>query len=125
MSKTKRTTTQTGTITPPAGLTLGGHTFRAFTGLDAAFGADRRDYPNEGAIPEEYQRGLAKGCEIFSALFFNGGTLDAHGRKLRDGVDAAAFYATLRALMCSFAPQHQIKEATCGWLIDTYTEATP
>lgn len=110
----------TQTIEP---LAIAGHTFRQFEGVDAAFGARLRDYPKMEALPEEYRRGHADGCRIFSKLFFGGGRLSDHGRSLKAGVDSGRFYTALRALMSSFDPPHELKTATCGLLIDTYTEA--
>jgi hypothetical protein len=101
---------------------LGNHTFRAFDAADAAFGANRADYPNEKDIPETYLRGRSKGGKVFSELFFNGGKLEDHGLKLKSDVNSSEFYSTLRALMSSFEPKHEIKEATCGWLIEECTD---
>jgi len=90
---------------------------------EAAFGAPATAYPPMDKVPEEYRRGKASGCNVFSSLFFKGGKLADHGLKLKAGVDAGEFYSTLRALMSSFAPPLEQKKAVCGWLIDTYTEA--
>jgi hypothetical protein len=103
---------------------LGKHKFREFDGVDAAFGANHSDYPKMGDIPLEHRSGESKGCEVFSSLFFSGGKLADHGLRLKDGVDQSKFYTTLRSLMTSFAPPHELKEATCGWLIQEYAEAT-
>lgn len=100
---------------------IAGHTIPEMDGLAAAFGADRSAYPAMNSLPEKYQRGQANGCKVFSALFFGGGKLADHGLELNAGVDAKAFLTTLRALMSSFAPNQELKEATCGLLIDTYT----
>lgn len=101
---------------------IGNHEFRDFTALDSAFGADHKDYPDIKSLPEEYRKGRAPGCKIFSSLFFKGGSLEDHNVRLKDPQTAPAFYVTLRALMGSFAPPHEVKTATCGLLIDTYTE---
>lgn len=109
--------TETQTQEP---LTIAGHPFRAFNSLEAAFGASLSDYPNMDELPEDYRRGRALGCSVFSALFFDGGKLSDHGRELVPGTDKGLFYATLRALMSSWEPPHELKVATCGLLIDTY-----
>ena len=100
--------------------TLGNHTFRPADQLDAVFGATASDYPRQKDIPQEYMRGNTPGCKLFSELFFSGGRLSDFGFQIKEGVDQGMFYHTLRALMTSFAPQHEIKKATCGWFIDTY-----
>lgn len=103
-------------------LKLGEHELPEFGPLSAAFGARLEDYPPMTSIPEDYQKNRAAGCRIASALFFDGGSLADHGRRLKEGVDSSAFHMALRAMLCSFAPKHEHKEAACGWLIDTYTD---
>lgn len=103
-------------------LKVGDHQFPAFTAIDAAFGANERDYPDYGSIPAEHRHGSKFG-RVFSGLFYSGGTLADHGLKLRAGVDRASFYTTLRALMCSWAPKHEVKEATVAWFLAEHTEA--
>lgn len=104
-------------------LALGSHKFRAFTGLDCAFGADIKDYPPYGAIPEEFKDGNAPANKVVSFLFFKGGSLEQFGLRLKVGIDRDAFYGALRAMLCSFTPKHEHKEAACAWLINEFTEA--
>lgn len=108
--------------TVPTAIKIGDHQFRAFQGIDAAFGANESDYPAREAIPAEFYNGRTKFNDAVSALFFKGGTLADHGLKLKAGTDSASFYTTLRALLGSFAPKHEIKEATCAWLLSEHTE---
>lgn len=108
--------------TAPTALKIGDHQFRKFQGIDAAFGANEGDYPAREAIPSEFYDGRTKFNDVVSALFFKGGKLADHGLKLKAGTDPASFYTTLRALLCSFAPKHEIKEATCAWLLSEHTE---
>lgn len=93
-----------------------------FDKITAAVGADIEQYPPMSAIPDEHRAGRSKECNVASALFFEGGSLAEHGLRLKPGVDADRFYRTLRAYIASFAPQHEHKMATCGWLIETFTE---
>lgn len=111
------------TETPKSGLKLGSHEFRAFNALDAAFGADLRDYPPYDSIPQEFRYGHTKFNDAVGTLFFEGGKLDDFGLKIKDGVDRVQFYATLKSLLHSFAPPHQHKEAACAWMLSEYTEA--
>jgi hypothetical protein len=99
---------------------IGEHAFRIFTDLDAAFGANESDYPPYESIPIEHRRGGLY-ADIFGKLFFNGGKLSDHNLKLRDDVNSASFYTALRALMSSFAPKHEVKEATVAWFLAEYT----
>jgi hypothetical protein len=102
---------------------LGNHTFRDFGGTNVVRGVDSRDYPAMADIPSTHTSGRSKGCKVFSELFYGGGRLGDHGLRLKTEVDSGKFYTTLRALMASYAPKHEIKEATCGWLIEEYTES--
>lgn len=106
-------------------LPLGSFEVRPFTGLDAAFGADIRDYPPMASIPVEFQRHSGKYQDVVSALFFRGGSLADHGLKLKDSIDKRSAMAAIRAYMCSFAPQHEHKTATVAWALSEWTEPTP
>lgn len=77
-SRLKKQVAETATVTHPA-MTVGGHVFPAFTGLDAAFGADLSAYPAIDSIPDEFQRHGSKFNTIASSLFFKGGRLSDHG----------------------------------------------
>lgn len=82
------------------------------------------DYPKIGDLPKEYQEGEAEGCQIADLLLYEGGKLEDYGRKLKDGVDSVLFYRTftlLEAPLNTNVPK-RLREATCGLLIDTYTE---
>lgn len=107
---------------PFVALKLGDHQFRQFTNLDCAFGAVIRDYPPFEAIPEQFQRGNSPANKVVSQLFFKGGSLDEFGLRVKAGVDRSAFYGALKAMLCSFAPKHEHKEAACAWLVSEFTE---
>lgn len=101
---------------------IAGHKIPEQCGLTAAFGADMNAYPPLDAMPEEYRRGRADGCEIASKLFYEGGKMSDFGRVIMKGVDNTEFLTTLRAMLSSFSPKHEQKMAAAGLLIDTYTE---
>lgn len=101
---------------------LGNYQLRKFDGIDASFGASLADYPNREIIPEDHRSGRSRGCAVFSSFFFGGGKLEDHGLRLKADVDPQEFFPALHALMSSFAPPHELKEATCGWLIEEHTE---
>lgn len=102
-----------------AKLKLGDFELRSFSAADAAFGADLRDYPPRDQIPEKYWRGGTPANKAVSTLFFQGGKLADHGFKLKPGINSGVFHTALRSLLCSFAPQHEHKEAACAWLVDS------
>lgn len=113
------------TLTPsalPIGLKLGDHQFRPFTNMDCAFGADLKDYPPYDSIPEKFRRGNTPANSVVSTLFFKGGSLDQFGLRVKAGVDRSAFYGALKAMLCSFAPPHEHKDAACAWLVAEFTE---
>lgn len=109
---------------PPAGLKLGSHQFRAFTNLDCAFGARLADYPPAATIPDEFWNHSSPANKVVSTLFSKGGKLDDFGLRLKPGIDPSAFYGALKAMLGSFDPKHERKEAACAWLVSEYTEST-
>lgn len=101
---------------------VGTHEFPKMTDANIAFGAERNAYPNTNDIPLEHRKGYSDGCKAFSALFFSGGRLSDHNLALKPDVNAGEFYRTLKSLMASFAPSHELKAATCGWFIQEHTK---
>jgi hypothetical protein len=127
MGKRQRLRKEVETMQPavlPVGLQLGSHKFRPFTNLDCAFGADIRDYPPYETIPEQFRRGNTPANDVVGTLFYKGGSLDQFGLRLKPGVDRSAFYGALKAMLCSFAPKHEHKDAACAWLVHEFTEAS-
>lgn len=104
---------------------LGDHTFREFDQLDALLGATPADYPPFETIPEEHRRNRSLTCDIASKLFYRGGSLDQYDRKIKNSEErdfTGRFLSLYRGLACSFAPKHEHKIATLGWLIAEHTE---
>lgn len=92
------------------------------TDLDQAFGPritwpDRLD-PEVRAVPRQY-------TDAVSTLFFRGGRLADVGFALRPDVDAKRFYGCLRAILGSFDPPHEVKEAVAGSLVARYCDPLP
>lgn len=108
---------------PP--LKLGEHVIPDFDGISVAFGADLKDYPKYEAIPEEFRRGNNKFNSAVSGLFFKGGKLEDFGLRLKPTTNSALFFTAMRALLRSFAPPHELKEATVAWLLSEYAELLP
>ncbi|RDC59757.1 hypothetical protein HME9302_00952 [Alteripontixanthobacter maritimus] len=89
-------------------------------GLTAAFGADRSVYlsKSEGSA---VARRLPDKAEIFSRLFYVGGTLAEHSLRFRPEI-ARKGHATLKALMVSFEPSHEAKKGTVALALHHWCE---
>lgn len=107
---------------PP--LKLGEHVIPDLDGVDATFGASLKAYPKYEAIPEPFRRGNTKFNDAVSGLFFRGGKLEDFGLRLKADTNRLRFFTAMRALLSSFEPQHEHKEATVAWLLSEYAEPT-
>lgn len=106
-------------------LAIGDHQFREFQDLDAAFGANRADYPDYDKIPDEYKSMNHPMHIVASGLFFEGGPLGKFDIRFKRGTsneDAGVVITALRALLSSWDPKHEVKMSTVAWLLDTYME---
>ena len=104
------------------GLDLRAFEFPKLTGLDIAFatlGADPK------LLAEAKRRGFYNKDtpynRLFSALFFKGGKLDFKADVPAEFKERATPY--LRALMGSFEPAHEDKEAICALLLSELVNA--
>jgi hypothetical protein len=68
------------------------------------------------AINRGYYNAHKSGNEMFSKLFFHGGKVVFKADVSEDFKQAAWPY--IQALMASFKPNHEEKEAVCGMLLD-------
>jgi hypothetical protein len=105
---------------PP--LKLGEHVIPDFDGIDATFGANLKSYPKYETIPEPFRRGTTKFNDAAGLLFFQGGKLEDYGLRLKPTTNRARFFTAVRALLCSFEPPHELKDATVAWLLSEYSE---
>lgn len=101
-------------------LMLGDFKVPDFDGLSAAFGARLEEYPARTSIPKVDR----KFQDVFSALFFRGGSLADHGLKLKAGLDHRAAMTAIRAWMTSFEPQHEHKTETVAWALSEWCDAS-
>jgi hypothetical protein len=86
--------------------------------LDVAFGTVK-GLPDMKRIPAEFQRfGGTKWNNLFSDWFFGG--LKSLRLAPNDGVDKSAALKHIRALMASFEPAHEHKEAGVAYLMSQY-----
>lgn len=92
------------------------------TGLDCAFGGSMQKLlPPWKDIPDEYKRGHTKWNSVVSRWFFSGlpkGTQFV----AKPGINENAAKAHLRAILVSFEPKHEHKEAGCAYLLSKFFE---
>jgi hypothetical protein len=90
----------------------------AITDLDVAFGTVK-GLPDMAAIPAEFRRfGGTKWNKLVSDWFFSG--LKSLKLATNEGVDKSAALNHIRALMASFEPSHEHKEAGVAYLMSQY-----
>lgn len=94
--------------------------FREVTAIDMAFPTFGTD---DQLLAEAHERGFYNGetkyNELFTSIFFRGGEL-----KFKKGLDEdfkSKAIPYLYALMGSFAPKHEEKEAICAMLLSELT----
>ncbi|MDE1179460.1 hypothetical protein [Paraburkholderia sp.] len=85
--------------------------------LDVAFGTVK-GLPDYASIPEEFKRGNTKWNKLFSAWFYGG--LKSLKIAPHEGVDKAAALKHIKALMASWEPKHEHKEAGVAYLMSKY-----
>lgn len=90
------------------------------TDLDVAFPANviGRLLPPMEEIPQEFHASSNPWCKIASGLFFSGG----HLPKSREGIDRLNASRHLRAVLGSFEPKHEHKEAGAAYLMSLWYE---
>lgn len=90
--------------------------------LAAAFGCGTMDIgkylPPVSDIPDEFRRGSNYWCQLVSKLFFDGGQLP----DTKPGIDRSAALLHFRAVLGSFAPKHEHKEAGCAYLLSLWCD---
>lgn len=121
----QQATAQKDEAVPAVGLKVGNHEFPVFTGVDAAFGARGQHYPTREEIPAQFYAGGTPYNRIVSTLFFQGGSLDQFGLSFKAGIDRAQAMTAIRALLCSWDPKHEIKEATVAWALSEWCDLAP
>lgn len=74
--------------------------------------------PPMSEIPEDFRRRRNKWCNVAMKLFYSGGRLP----QAKEGVDAMKARRHLMAVLGSFEPKHEHKEAGAGWLMSMWYE---
>jgi maltooligosyltrehalose synthase len=91
------------------------------SGLDIAFGGDVKALmPPMETIPEEFRQNHTKWNRIFSEMFFFGAK-DLNFTP-KPGIDTLTAWRHVRAIMGSWEPQHEHKEAACAYLMSLWFE---
>lgn len=91
----------------------------ALSALDVAFPASvLRLMPKYDEIPREFKNGSTKWSRLVSDWFFRGvRIIDA---KPKEGIDRTAALRHVSAIMGSFEPQHEHKEASAAYLLSEW-----
>lgn len=95
--------------------------------VDVTFG-NIKHMPKYEAIPDEFKRHNGNAyCKAVSSWFFSGAKgapggieIDGVTFKAKDGVDAPKALAAIRAVLGSFEPKHEHKEAACAYMLSEW-----
>ena len=88
--------------------------------IELAFGGDMKKLlPPMEEIPEEFKKGKHKFCDIIGKWFFQGLPKTTEFIP-KEGIDPMQAINHIRAIMASFEPQHQHKEAGCSFLLSEW-----
>lgn len=94
------------------------------TDVEIVFGGRTEELlPPMSEIPDEFKNYFygTKWNKIISEWFFNG-LPDGTDFAGKDGIDEKAALRHLKAIMGSFAPKHEHKEAGCAYLMSLWFE---
>ncbi|MNS38114.1 hypothetical protein D3C86_1309310 [compost metagenome] len=90
-------------------------------GLHLAFGGDMSKLlPPMHSIPQDFQNGTTKWNDLVSTWFFRG--LKSFDCVPKEGIDKAAALKHISAIMRSWDPKHEHKEAGCAYLLSLWFE---
>jgi hypothetical protein len=74
--------------------------------------------PTEKDIPDEFWRGHGKWNTLVSQIFFCGGKIKS--MKPKGGIDSKDALNHIKAILASFEPKHEHKEAGCAYLFSLW-----
>lgn len=96
------------------------------TGADVAFG-NIKHMPKYGMIPEEFKRSSNPYVDAVSSWFFSGAKGTPDGLVIgkmkftaKPGVDRTKALAAIKAVLGSFEPKHEHKEAACAFMLSEW-----
>ncbi len=89
------------------------------TDLEIAFGGINH-LPKWNEIPDDFKKGKTTWNDLFAQWFYKGLTRSQITEK--SGVDKDKAIRALRAIICSFEPKHEHKEAGAAYLMSQWFE---
>lgn len=90
------------------------------SGLERAFGGSMdKLLPPWDDIPDDFKKGSNKWNKLVSRWFFSGLPKETEFEP-KDGVDASAAIGHVQAILASFEPKHEHKEAGCAYLLSKW-----
>jgi hypothetical protein len=94
------------------------------TNIDVVFG-NIKHLPRYETIPDRFKRMRDPYSDFISGWFFSGRTQeDMQKLKERPGVNRGKALAAIKAILASFEPKHEHKEAGCAFLLHEWFELT-
>jgi hypothetical protein len=91
------------------------------TNADLAFGGDMSKLlPEFASIPEEFRDGKTKWNKVVTDWFYRG--LKKCEWKPKEGIETQKALRHLKAVMASWEPKHEHKEAGCAYLLSEFFE---
>lgn len=103
----------------------------AMDALDITFGSIKH-MPKMADIPPTFTEDRNEYVRAISSWFFKGGKRD--GRSIvidgktftaKEGVDATKALSAIKAVLASFEPKHEHKEAACAYMLSEWFEYQP
>lgn len=96
-------------------------TVQEVNGLELAFGGDMKKLlPSYNEIPDEFKNDRNKWVKVVSDWFFYG--LKNAQWKPKEGIDTQKALRHVKAIMGSWEPNHEHKEAGCAYLLSEFFE---
>lgn len=101
-------------------------TIPEMNGLDVAFG-NISHMPKYETVPDDFKRGSNVYCRAISSWFFSGAKGTPDGLIIGDakfsakpGVDRNKALAAIKAVLGSYEPKHEHKEAACAYMLSEW-----
>jgi len=88
--------------------------------LEMAFGVENQKIPKTSDIPQEFWDEKTYWNKLFSTLFFKGGEITNIIPK--EGVDSDKALRAIKAVMRSWEPKHEDKEAIVAYMFSQWFE---
>ena len=96
------------------------------TGADVAFGGIKH-MPKYEDVPANFKKSYDPHCKAVASWFFsgakgapNGLTIDGVTFTAKPGVDANKALRAIKAVLGSFEPKHEHKEAACAYMLSEW-----